>query len=54
MLSKESHGNTRNRLSKPKPRKRFGREKRSNIPYDKEYISAQPLVVSLDLKKVRC
>ena len=54
VLSKESHEDTKNSSPKLKPRKRFGREKRSKIPDDEEYISAQALVGSSDFKKVKC
>ena len=52
--SKESHEDTKNSSPKLRPRKPFGREKRSKIPDDEKHISAQALVGSSDYKKVKC
>ena len=54
MFSKESHEDTKSSSPKLKPRKRFGREKRSKFPDDEEHISAQALVGSSDFTKVKC
>ena len=54
MNSKESHEDTKNSSPKLRPRKPFGREKRSKIPDDEKHISAQALVGSSDYKKVKC
>lgn len=52
VLSKKVHVDTTS--SPPKPRRKFGRDKKSKSPDDEEHMSAQSLVGSSDYKKMKC